>query len=336
MKSLFLTLLLAVAWQAEATNPPPREAVLSISARDSQNPNRVAYSGGTLEMIGEGRGASLYATYGPKENGVPRWISEGASLGSGEGVTHYGGSAGYTCYFSGIRRSIQIKQVTQSTTTISVESPEAFEKTLKSLNDFSERFDLGATASASVSASLSFYPVEKKASPLVQNHYDLTIGSASAGLAWEDIKVGALGHVIKVHKTVEIKCGAFTDGSIALSASGGVSYDPNDGVKGGVGAALGGSAKIKLQGRCNVKVWGIDAGGGVEASGAIHLTLVEEGSTVNKSGVSLNGSLTTGVTLAGEAYAYVGNKRYVESWTYNPPALQGSMPIGCTFNFPGG
>ena len=79
MKPLFLTLLLAVAWQAQATNPPPRDAVLSISARDSQNPDRVAYSGGKLEMIGEGRGASLYATYGPKEYGVPRWISEGAA-----------------------------------------------------------------------------------------------------------------------------------------------------------------------------------------------------------------------------------------------------------------
>ena len=101
-----------------------------------------------------------------------------------------------------------IEQIEQKTTTISVESPEAFEKTLKSLNDFSERFDLGATASASVSASLSFYPVEKKASPLVDNHYDLGVDSAYVQLTWDEKPVGTLGYTIRLMSLLKSTAGS--------------------------------------------------------------------------------------------------------------------------------
>ena len=61
------------------------QAGLSISATDSQKPDRVASSNGKLQMIGEGRRASLYATYVPAEQGPPNWVRDGMMLGSRRG-----------------------------------------------------------------------------------------------------------------------------------------------------------------------------------------------------------------------------------------------------------
>ena len=141
----------------------------------------------------------------------------------------------------------------------------------------------------------------------MDNHYDLGVDSAYVQLTWDEKPVGALGYSIDM-KFIEIDCGVFSGGHIKVDAKGNASYDPNEKGSGGIGATLSGSAYLKLKGSCDVDVWFIDVGAGAEASGTIHLAL-EGNSTVDRTGAHFSGSLTTGVTLEGKAYAYIERRR---------------------------
>ena len=323
----------AIYTYAGCNAPPGETCTFSLSAKDANDSTRVASDGGTLQMVGVSRAATLTATAEDPatfDAGEPSW-SNGST---GSSVSHAGGSADYTATAFGTSKSISIEQKSASTTTISLGGNAGFKTIAASLNSYATTLGIGVTAQEpTITGSYKWKYVDLKNSPNVKKHHTVTI-DCSAGLNWDEIGLPGLSKTIDLG-VIEILCGVYSGGNISVSLAGAAAYDPNPDENGEntIEADISGTATLKLQGSCAVETWYLKAGAGAEVSGNFSLG-ASASATINNSGISSSeAKLTYGVSLEGKAYAYFNGANYEKTWTYAPSSLQGEAPFSFGYNY---